>query len=180
MYLQRPTTLSRCDLDSSISIVLPVHNAEFQLAARVGHLLEILPDIARHFEILIVDDGSIDHTDDVGHELSQRYPQIRLLRHPFHRGPDDAARTGLMHARGDVIFIQEDGQEVSAEQLRRLWEMRNDELLVMARSTSGPQAINYRLLDRLQAWGMKLKELADEDNHKGLQMIRRRAVQQTA
>ena len=44
-------------VDSMISVVLPVHNCQDRLIARVENLLELLPDISPSFELLIVPMG---------------------------------------------------------------------------------------------------------------------------
>ena len=49
----------------SLSVVVPVHNAERNLTQRIGRLLEVLPDLVAKFEVLIVDDGSADQTMEV-------------------------------------------------------------------------------------------------------------------
>ena len=73
-------------MDLSLSIVLPVHNAQNTLACDVHLLLELLPDITPRFEILIVDDASSDHTEEIAHELSLQYPQVRVKRHLRRQG----------------------------------------------------------------------------------------------
>ena len=63
-------------------------------------------DLSERFELLIIDDGSSDATSEVAHELSQRYPQIRLLRHRKPMGEEAALRAGLAQSRGDVVFVR--------------------------------------------------------------------------
>ena len=68
-------------LNASLSLILSVHNAQKTIVQRVEWLLDMLPDLAVPFEVLIVDDGSTDHTDDILHELAREFPQIRLAGH---------------------------------------------------------------------------------------------------
>jgi len=82
---------AECD---SLSVVLPVQNAEGTLAKQVALLLEIVPDLSDRFEILLVDDGSTDHTLDLAQELARRYPQLRVLRHDRPSGRQAALDTG--------------------------------------------------------------------------------------
>ena len=64
----------------SLSIVLPVHNAEKTLAVKVAQLLDILPDLTTSFEILVINDGSTDHTDEVAYEIAREYPHLTLAQ----------------------------------------------------------------------------------------------------
>jgi glycosyltransferase involved in cell wall biosynthesis len=46
----------------SLSFVLPVYNAEATLAREVRHLLDLLAELSVNFELLLIDDGSVDDT----------------------------------------------------------------------------------------------------------------------
>lgn len=161
-------------LNPSLSVILPVYNAEATLARQVGQLLDVLPDLKTRFEILVVDDGSTDHTDEIAHDLRQQYPQLKLARHAWQRGMAAAVQTGLSRSVGDIVFVQEEHTEVSTSDIRRLWAMRNDEKLVLARAQSqAPPATG--LMDRLTRWATALQQSAQRANT-GIQMIRRQAI----
>ena len=53
-------------MNDSLSIIVPVRNAEAALAVQIGKLLEVLPDLTSRFEIVVVDDGSTDQTIERG------------------------------------------------------------------------------------------------------------------
>ena len=76
----------------TLSVVLTVHNAEKTLADQVSKTLDILTDLSARFELLIVDDGSTDQTEEVAHELARHFPQLRVARH--------ARRWAAMRPRG--------------------------------------------------------------------------------
>ena len=115
-----------------LSVVVPVHNAERSLTQRIGRLLEVLPDLVAKFEVLIVDDGSTDQTEDVALELSQQYPQVRVTRHPKQRGIEASAQTGAAHTTGDVVIVHAGHEPVNASQLQRAWQHRKEEGVVVA------------------------------------------------
>ena len=162
-------------LTPSLSVILPIYNAEAMLARQVGHLLDVLPDLAPRFEILVIDDGSTDHTGDIAHDLRQRYPQLKVARHAWQRGMAAAVQTGLARSCGDIVFVQEEQTEVSAADIRRLWAMRDDEKLIMARAQSeAPPAKG--LMERLTRWAAALQQSASRSSM-GIQMIRRQAIE---
>ncbi len=68
-------------LNRSLTVLLPVRDAQSTLAATVTEVLEMASDLSERFELLIIDDGSSDATSEVARELSRHYPQIRTLRH---------------------------------------------------------------------------------------------------
>lgn len=164
-------------MNPSLSVILPIYNAEATLARQVEQLLELLPDLTARFEILVVDDGSTDHTGDIAHELKQRYPQLKIARHAWQRGMAAAVQTGMARSSGDIVFVQEEQTDVSTSDIRRLWEMRNDDKLIMARAQSEPKPARG-LMDRLTRWAAALQESAQQQQTAGIQMIRRQGVEE--
>lgn len=108
-------------LNQSLSVVLPVHNAEATLARQVVQLLDILPDLRRGSKSSIVDDGSTDHTHESAQDLAREYPQLKVVRHAERRGMPAVVQTGAEQATGDVVFVHDATLPVSPSNLRRLW-----------------------------------------------------------
>jgi hypothetical protein len=105
----------------SLSFVVTAHNAHTRLNARVVELLEFLPELTPDFELLIMDDGSTDGTEEVAYELAREYPQIRVVRHGERRGPVAAMRTGMEQAEGRVVLVQDICESTPTVQWRRTW-----------------------------------------------------------
>jgi glycosyltransferase involved in cell wall biosynthesis len=167
-------------LDHSLSIVLPVHNGQSSLPRLVAELLDVLADLTTRFEIVLVDDGSTDHTEETALDLTRQYPQLRVCRIPLRSGVAAAVERGLAHAEGDIVFVVDSRAPLRVGDLRRLWEMRNQEELISARAAT-PPVIEPQLLQKLSTWGAAVKRLAAEhDRQGGMQMIRRRAVSELA
>ncbi|MFO7905844.1 MAG: glycosyltransferase family 2 protein [Planctomycetota bacterium] len=158
-----------------MSIVVPVHNAESTLARTVYHLLDLVPDITDRFEILVVDDASSDQTEEIAHELALQYPQVRAARHSTRKGQTAAVQTALTQSTGDVVFVQEEGSGVCCSEIQKLWEMRHDRRLVMARAEKPRKIPSPHLLDRVAGWGEQLRN-GQATAPGGIQMIRREAV----
>src|SRR5262245_32528866 len=88
---------------SRLSLVLPAFNEQAGLRQAIAEADEAL---ARHFadyEILVVDDGSIEGTAAVASGEASRRPHVRLLRHDQNRGYGAALRTGFEAARFDLV-----------------------------------------------------------------------------
>jgi polyisoprenyl-phosphate glycosyltransferase len=167
-------------VNDTLSIIVPVRDAEATLSEQVHHLLELVPDLTNRFEIIVVDDGSADHTADVACHLARQYPQVQLISHARPQGQQAAIQTGLSRAQGRTVLIREDAAPVSSTDLRRLWSLRNDRSLVMARAQQRPGVFDPELLDRLTTWGQALRNLARRTSRGGIQMIRRDGAQSLA
>jgi len=81
-----------------ISVIIPVLNGAAYLAEAVA---SVRSQAYPALEILIVDDGSTDHTRDVA--LSQT-PDCRYF-YQENQGPPVARNLGLQHARGDLVAL---------------------------------------------------------------------------
>jgi glycosyltransferase involved in cell wall biosynthesis len=110
----------------SLSLVLPVCNAERTLAENVQHLFEILNDLTDRFEVLLVDQGSIDHTIDVAQDLAIQYPQVRLARRETVDREDPSLDRTLAETTGDIVFVQRGHAGVRPSALRQLWELNDN------------------------------------------------------
>jgi glycosyltransferase involved in cell wall biosynthesis len=82
---------------------MPCYNEETTLSA----ILERVRAIDIDMEIIAVDDHSSDQTFAVLQAEAARDPRIRVVRHPANRGKGAAVRSGLAHACGDVVIIQD-------------------------------------------------------------------------
>jgi glycosyltransferase involved in cell wall biosynthesis len=101
-----------------LSIIMPVYNeietiAEIvrrvqavQLTVPVGYGADNDSAVAFDREIVLVDDGSTDGTQEVLHALEGE-PDVTIVVHERNQGKGGAVRTGLQHASGDVIVIQD-------------------------------------------------------------------------
>lgn len=143
-------------MNQSLSVVLPVHNAESTLARQVAQLLEILPDLTPRFEVVIVDDGSTDHTEESAHELAREYPQLRVVRHAERLGVPAVLETGMQHAAGDVVFVHDDTAPMSPSELRRLWAMQSERPTPPA-PPGRMQNLDGGVLGRLMVWGAAIE-----------------------
>jgi glycosyltransferase involved in cell wall biosynthesis len=139
-------------LNPSLTIVLPVHNAEHRLAAQVYQLLDVLPELTRRFEVLVVDDGSTDDTAIVADELAICYPQVRLVRHPISLGLAETVQTGLDHTEGEIVLVGDPHHGLPADDLVKLWKLRQENDLVMGRKPIPKNAAERGVLERLLSW----------------------------
>ncbi len=86
-----------------ISVVIPAYNEEKLIERTLEHLTRFLEGLDVNFEILVVDDGSVDSTADI--VSSKTDERLRLIRLERNRGKGAALRTGIAHTSGDWVFL---------------------------------------------------------------------------
>lgn len=98
-----------------LTVIVPVYNE----AATIDELLRRVIAIPLDMQVVVVDDGSSDATTSVlegweGHQF------VELLAHSRNRGKGAAIRTGLDHARGRFIIVQDADLEYDPADYHRL------------------------------------------------------------
>ncbi len=106
---------------NSLSVLLPVKNAQATLAATVQEILDVAADLSEQFELLIIDDGSSDATSEIATELTRSYPQVRAVCQCRSVGREAAIRSGLKQSRGDVVLLHEEKGGTPMEEIVWLW-----------------------------------------------------------
>jgi len=96
----------------AISVVVPCYNEEEVLPHFAERISAVLDKLGSTYEVVLVDDGSIDHTSEVARSLCVRFNGFRLVSLLRNFGHQNAVSAGLEHARGDsVVLIDADLQD---------------------------------------------------------------------
>ncbi|MEW6377534.1 MAG: glycosyltransferase family 2 protein [Thermodesulfobacteriota bacterium] len=87
-----------------ISVIVPVYNEEENLPILIPQIAEVTESLGRTFEIIFIDDGSIDGSRKIIKEMASKYPQILMLGFKKNCGETAASAAGLKKAKGKVII----------------------------------------------------------------------------
>jgi dolichol-phosphate mannosyltransferase len=94
----------------AVSVVVPVRNEAGNVAPLIAEIVAAL-GAASSFEIVYVNDGSTDDTEAELRVLMAGHAWLRQIKHASSCGQSAAVRTGVAHARADVIVtLDGDGQ----------------------------------------------------------------------
>lgn len=88
----------------SLSIIIPAYNEEKTIQKVLEEILEHVPAV---FEIIVVDDGSRDHTATIVNDFSKVQPAVRLICHSANKGKTEALKTGFTASTGDIVIVQD-------------------------------------------------------------------------
>jgi len=88
-----------------ISVVVPVFNEMESVGRLCAKLHDSLSGIGRPYEIILVDDGSVDGTWEKMREAIRDLPHFRLIRLRRNFGQTAAMSAGMHEAKGDVIIM---------------------------------------------------------------------------
>lgn len=85
----------------TMSVIIPAYNEEKYIQRAVK---SVLRQTGVQFEVIVVDDGSTDHTGILLDKMGQRYPQLVVL-HQNNQGKSRAINHGLAKATGELVMV---------------------------------------------------------------------------
>ena len=95
----------------SISAFFPAYNDAATIADLSTTALNVLSTFTDDYEVLVINDGSVDETGKILERLAKQNPRIRVIHHKSNQGYGAALRTGFNNASKDLIFYTDgDGQ----------------------------------------------------------------------
>ncbi len=123
-------------LRDGISVVVPVYNSEGSLTPLVERLVAVLPSSAAEWEILLINDGSLDRSWEVIRALAARYPRVLGIRMLRNFGQHNALLAGTRIARFTVTITMDD--DLQHQPARTSCTARPTPFLTASGATSSP------------------------------------------
>jgi glycosyltransferase involved in cell wall biosynthesis len=148
-----------------MSVIFPAFNEEGNIRRTIEAALEVLPQVARSWEIIVVDDGSSDATAQICEHLKARYPEIEVISHGRNRGYGAALRSGIVAAKYDLIFFSDSDGQFDLRELQQLicWSEDYDIVAGYRANRQDPlhrriNALGWNVLVRL-VLGIKIRDI---------------------
>jgi glycosyltransferase involved in cell wall biosynthesis len=114
-----------------VSVVLPAHNEEENVAAAVHEALAAAEPVSARQEVIVVDDGSDDTTAAITAVLAATDSRVRLVRHERNRGYGSAIRSGIDAARMEWVLLTDADLQFDLGQLSDFVPHTDDAELVV-------------------------------------------------
>jgi polyisoprenyl-phosphate glycosyltransferase len=131
-----------------ISVVVPVLNSEVTLKEFFARTSAVLTELALDFEIIFVDDGSVDGSWKIIRELKIfSSGRVRGLRLAKNSGQQAATVCGLQKARGRWVLTMDDDLQSPPAEIPKLWNLAQTDQFDIVYGICHEQ--NHDLLHRL-------------------------------
>ncbi len=103
-----------------VSVLVPAKDEAENLPIFMEQARAAFASAPHRYEVVIVDDGSVDGTWELLERLAAEYPFLKPVRHGIRRGIADALRTGYLNSRGSVLVFYPADLQYKPEDIPRL------------------------------------------------------------
>ncbi len=140
-----------------LSIFFPAYNDAGTIAslAIVAHMTA--RELTADYEVIVVEDGSPDHTGALLDEMARVYPWLKVIHHEKNRGYGGALRSGFAAASKELVFYTDGDAQYDPREMRRLYEAFSAEVdFVNGYKISRQDPLHRVVIGRLYHWFVKL------------------------
>jgi len=140
-----------------LSIFFPAYNDAGTIAslAIVAHMTA--RSLTDDYEVIVVDDGSPDHTGELLDEMARRFTWLKVVHHAQNRGYGGALRTGFETASKELVFYTDGDAQYDPRELVKLWQAFSSEVdFVNGYKISRNDPLHRIVIGRAYHWFVKL------------------------
>ena len=141
----------------SLSIFFPAYNDAGTIAslALVAHMSA--RQLTDDYEVIVVDDGSPDHTGELLDEMARHFPWLKVIHHQKNRGYGGALRSGFETASKELVFYTDGDAQYDPRELAALWPaLKGDVDFVNGYKITRHDPLHRVVVGRLYHWFVKL------------------------
>lgn len=105
----------------TLSVIIPAYNEESRIGDSLKLVLNYLSKQDYDFEIIVVDDGSIDKTTEIVQQI-EKSNRIKVLRNEINKGKGYSIKQGMFEAKGEFVLFSDADLSTPIEELGKFWE----------------------------------------------------------
>ncbi|HET8646290.1 MAG TPA: glycosyltransferase family 2 protein [Vicinamibacteria bacterium] len=141
----------------SLSIFFPAYNDAGTIAslALIAHMTA--RSLTDDYEVIVVEDGSPDHTGELLDEMARYFPWLKVVHHPRNRGYGGALRSGFATASKELVFYTDGDAQYDPRELVKLWQALTPEVdFVNGYKIGRSDPVHRIVIGRVYHWFVKL------------------------
>jgi dolichyl-phosphate beta-glucosyltransferase len=124
-----------------LSVIIPAYNEENRLPDMLEQVLRFLAKQSFTYEVIVVENGSVDKTLEVAQQFAQEHKSIRVIR--SERGKGTAVQRGMLEAQGEYRFMCDADLSMSVEEIAKFIPPALEGFDVAIASREGKGAVRY-------------------------------------
>lgn len=106
----------------TVSVVIPIFNEEKNISLLYTRLVKTLSKISKSYEVIFIDDGSIDKSLQKLKNLRKKNKKIKIASFSRNFGHMSAVNAGLILAQGEKVVIMDADLQDPPEVIEKMWK----------------------------------------------------------
>ncbi len=137
-----------------LSVLLPVFNEEESLELQYKAITDAVKRLGRTYEIIFVDDGSIDSSYEILKKISSKDKHVKLVRFRRNFGQTAAMAAGIDHSIGEIIVFMDSDLQNEPEDIEKLLEKIDEGYDVVSgwRANRQDKLFSRKIPSRIANW----------------------------
>src|SRR5688572_4850542 len=103
------------------SIILLAYNDAPSLKTLVPDVHQVLELLSIQFELIVVDDGSLDETNSLMKSFENQFKYLQWIKHEKNKGVGAGFKSGFQHSKGTIIAYMDGDSQYVPEDLPKLF-----------------------------------------------------------
>jgi len=134
-----------------LSFIVPAYNEENFIEGTLGIIDTIVMNKNLSYEIVVVNDGSVDNTLINAKEYAGKNGHVKIISYNKNLGKGHAVKTGFMNAKGNVVFFTDSDMEIDLNKIPEYIDALNKADIVIASKKHKNSHVTVPLSRRIQS-----------------------------
>jgi len=148
-----------------LSVVVPLYNESSLIGELVSRVKNSLESVTEDFEIILVDDGSLDKTWDLIEIEAEKEKRIKGIKFSRNFGHHYAITAGLHNSSGEWVIVMDGDLQDRPEVIPDLYNKAVSGFdIVFVSRQNRPEKIYYLVIQKIFYWGLKRLSGIDFDS----------------
>jgi len=165
-----------------LSFVLPAYNEAESIEGALDTLDTVVKGTGRRYEIVVVDDGSVDNTRLKALNYANKNGHVRVVGYRRNIGKGYAVKTGFIRALGDSVAFVDSDLEIDVEKISSYVEALKQGDIVIGSKWHPESVVDMPLIRRILGHGFNalvrlLTGVKLKDTQTGLKLVRKSAFE---
>lgn len=174
--------MKRIMSEVDLSFVIPAYNEEDAIEDTLDTVNGAVKNKKLQYEIVVVDDGSVDHTLSRAREYASRNRHVTVVSYDKNKGKGYAVQAGFMQTSGDVVVFVDGDMDVDLSTISSYVDALKHGDIVIASKWHADSVVEMPLVRKIMSHGFNmfvrlLIGVQLKDTQAGLKAMKRSAFE---
>jgi glycosyltransferase involved in cell wall biosynthesis len=146
------------NLKEKVSVIMPAYNEEKHILHNIEETARVFDQFGCNYEIIVVDDGSIDNTYEEALKAKSEHANVIVKRNRINSGKGRAIKHGFRFAQGDYIVFLDADLDLHPGQIKGFFDImkREGSDIVIGSKRHSASVLNYPKRRKIISYGYNL------------------------